>query len=188
MAGPAEPWPPSPQGRHIWGAERRSSQGTAPSPPWAPRELRSLTTVKAFCCPQPSAPWDETQQEGTEHSLGETPQLLLHVAPIGIPITWINSACPARLWVQPSRSRLRFGTVPSLLGKSYSQHSYFWGLLLLNTKFGCYKPPLELSSCLPHPFCGSCGKTDFLVLAPAGWQDRASWGHVSPLLCWGSSP
>lgn len=42
----------------------------------------------------------------------------------------------------------------------------------------------ELSSRLPHPSCGFCGKNDFSVTAAPGWQDRASRGHISP----GESP
>lgn len=38
---------------------------------------------------------------------------------------------------------------------------------------------LELSSHLPHPSCGFCGKTDSSVTAAPGWQGRDSWAQVS---------
>lgn len=91
------------------------------------------------------------------------------------PHPWVNAACPAQPRVQPSRSRLWFGTVPSLP----SQHSHFWELLLLNTEPACYQPPPELCSCPPSPSVALVEKTDFLLLLV---QDRASQGQLSPSL------
>ena len=70
---------------------------------------------------------------------GETPQLLLCMVPAAIPITPVKQAkrlaasALAQHWVQLSPAAAR-GWERCLPRKSYSQHSYFWELLLLNMK------------------------------------------------------
>lgn len=139
-----EPWPRAAGGR---AGERALGVRSAGSPPGSAPRLARQPPLEAAAVARRSRLLPRSPQllgmrrtEGEQSNpRGETPRLLVCAVPAGTPIIPVKQAkrsaasalAQHRAQLSPAAAH---GWERCLPGKSYSQHSYFWELLLLDTK------------------------------------------------------